>query len=217
MRTFMTTGIALMLSLLVIASSANADEYTVDSTRSELVVRLFKGGIAAALAHNHVIRAIAFNGSADVDAGNPSGTSFSIEAQTASLRADEPDMREKYRLVEPMKDKDRAKIQETMESPAQMDVARYPTMRFQSTRVERQAENNYLVTGDLTIHGVKHSVSFPATVETVGGNALHGKASFKFKQSDFGIKPYSAFLGAVRNEDEAMMYLDIVAIPAPKP
>jgi len=35
-----------------------------------------------------------------------------------------------------------------------------------------------------------------------------------FKQSDFGIKPFSAMLGAVRNKDEAVLYIDIFAAPA---
>ncbi|RJP69707.1 MAG: YceI family protein [Candidatus Abyssobacteria bacterium SURF_17] len=215
-RIHMVAGLALLIALFAVAGQAFADEYVVDSARSELAVRLFKGGIAAALAHNHVIRAIGFTGSARLDADTPANSFISIDVQTASLRADEPNVREKYGLIEPMKAQDRAKIQETMESAAQMNVAEYPTMRFQSTRIEKQSESDLLVTGDLTMHGVTRPVSFPVTVETVG-DALRGKASLKFKQSDFGIKPYSAFLGAVRNEDEAMMYLDIVAIPAPKP
>ena len=34
------------------------------------------------------------------------------------------------------------------------------------------------------------------------------------KQSDFGIEPFSAMLGALRNKDEAVLHVDIFAAPA---
>jgi len=41
-----------------------------------------------------------------------------------------------------------------------LDAARYPTMVFRSTRIERKAGNALAVHGDLTIHGVTRSVVF---------------------------------------------------------
>lgn len=212
MRRPVQLGIALVAAFSILYGRADAAEYVVDPARSELVVRLYKGGIAAALAHNHVIRATEYSGEATYDPGDPSTASILIEVRSDSLVADEAAARQKYGLTKPLSDKDRGKIQSTMESAAQMDVKNYPTLKFQSTNVEKQSEGRYLITGDLTIHGVTRPVTFFATIEAEDGG-MRGTASFRFKQSDFGITPYSAMLGAVRNEDEAALYLDIFAAP----
>lgn len=40
------------------------------------------------------------------------------------------------------------------------DVAKYPTIEFESTRVQHTGANGGIVTGNLTLHGVTHVVSF---------------------------------------------------------
>ncbi len=214
MRRLVQLGIALLAVLSILCGRASATEYVVDRARSELVVRLHKGGIAAALAHNHVIRATDYFGRGSYDLADPSRGSILVEVRSESLVADEAATREKYGLTKPLSDKDREKIQSTMQSTVQMDVKKYPMLKFQSTNIEEQSEGRYTITGDLTIHGVTQSVTFPVAV-TPEDDGMRGRASFKFKQSDFGITPYSAMLGALRNEDEATMYLDIFAMPVP--
>jgi polyisoprenoid-binding protein YceI len=136
-----------------------------------------------------------------------------VEAKADSLAADEPAMREKYELEKEMSDKDRLKVQETMLSENQMDAQQFPLIRFESTEIEKKSEGQYLVTGIMTIHGVKKPVSFPAVVLQENG-VLRGQGSFRFKQSDFGITPYSAFFGSVRNQDEAVMNIELFLAPS---
>jgi polyisoprenoid-binding protein YceI len=186
--------------------------YSIDPTRSELVVQLFKTGIGAALAHDHVVRATAYTGSIQADPGDPTTASIVVEVQAASLRADEPEIRQKYGLTSSLSEEDRRAIQATMESASQLDVRRYPLIRFRSTKVEPQEAGQYVVTGELTIRGVTRPVSFPVRVERQDGT-LHGRGSFRFRQSSFGYAPYSAFLGAVQNKDEVLLHFDIVASP----
>ncbi|UCD56475.1 MAG: YceI family protein [Candidatus Hydrogenedentota bacterium] len=213
-----------MIALRPVSGQADATDYIVDPARSELVVRLFKAGFAAAFAHNHVIRATRYSGKASFDPGNLSTASVRIEVQADSLMADEPEIREKYGLTKQLRVGDREKIQSTMLSAEQMHVNRYPTMEFRSTSIEKRSQKQYIVTGDLTIHGVTRSVTFPVMVEqddvSLNGQdpqarELQGRATVRFRQSDFGIKPYSAMLGAVRNKDEVVLYADIVVIPQP--
>ena len=204
--------VAVSIAATNILAVAYAADYKVDAERSELVVRLFKGGVAAAIAHNHVVRAVEYSGGAKGDSNNPEAASIWIEVQTASFKADEPEIRERYGLPKGISDKDRRKIQATMLSAKQMDVEKYSTMKFRSTSVEEQSEGRYQITGDLTMHGETRSVTFPITVEDENGD-LHGSAAIDFKQSDFGIKPYSAMFGAVRNRDDAILYAKIVLVP----
>ena len=99
-----------------------------------------------------------------------------------------------------------------MESQQQLNIKQYPTMGFTSTRVEQRTEGEYAVTGDLTIRGITHSVTFPVRVEQRDA-AIH-EGSFRFTQSSFGYEPYSALLGAISNQDEVLLHFDIVAMPS---
>jgi polyisoprenoid-binding protein YceI len=99
-----------------------------------------------------------------------------------------------------------------MTAKGQLDVEHYPVMKFTSTRIEPQTAEVYTVTGELTIRGVTQTVTFPAQVQQ-RENTLHAQGSFRFTQSSFGYEPYSAFLGAVKNQDEVLLHFDIVAAP----
>jgi polyisoprenoid-binding protein YceI len=64
----------------------------------------------------------------------------------------------------------------------------YPKATFKTTSIEAQAEgeNTHSVTGDLTMHGVTKSISFPAKVSVSGGKAgLESK--FTIDRREFGI------------------------------
>ncbi|GAB4341217.1 MAG: hypothetical protein Kow0099_17710 [Candidatus Abyssubacteria bacterium] len=209
----MKSAIMIVTVLCALHGLAEAADYRVVPERSELIVQLYKSGIASAFAHNHVIRATEFSGEAQFSPDDPSHSSIQLEVNAASLKADEPELRQKYGLTKKLSDADRDEIQQTMESPRQMDVQRYPTITFQSTDVREESENRFLITGDLTMHGVTRAVTVPATIETHDNGDIRGRASFAFKQSDFGIEPFSAFFGAVKNQDEAVMRMDITVTP----
>src|SRR5262245_42471740 len=159
--------------------------YTVDPARSELAVQLFKTGIGGPLAHDHVVRATQYTGQILVDVADPTRSSVTIEVHATALQADEPALRQKYGLNKSLSDKDRQEVQEHMQGTGQLDVARYPTIRFRSTQIIQQAAGQYSVTGDLTLHGVIQSVTFPVQGEVQAG-LLHGWGSFRLLQSRFG-------------------------------
>ena len=196
----------------VLTSVAAPTVYTIDPTQSELVVQLFKAGAGSVLAHDHVVRATTFTGQMQIDLAALSSGSITVEVQAASLKADEATVRQKYGLSSQLSEKDRQQIQETMLSKSQLDVEHYPVMKFTSTRIEAQTPGTYAINGKLTIRGVTQSVTFPAQVER-RDKALHIRGSFRFSQSSFGYEPYSAFFGAVRNQDEVLLHFDVVAVP----
>lgn len=65
------------------------------------------------------------------------------------------------------------------------EVEKNPTASFASTKIE-PAGSGYSVTGDLTLRGVKKSVTFPATI-TVTPDDVAVKAEFSINRKDFGI------------------------------
>ena len=80
-----------------------------------------------------------------------------------------------------------------LKSPDFFDVAKYPTLTFKSTKVEKAGEGKLKVTGDLTLHGVTK----PITLEVEGptgeikdpmGNTRRGlSATAKLNRKDYGL------------------------------
>ena len=85
------------------------------------------------------------------------------------------------------------KRDEHLRSPDFFDTAKFPTMTFKSTKVEKAGEGKLKVTGDLTLRGVTK----PVTLEVSGptqeikdpwGNVKRGVAATgKINRKDFGL------------------------------
>jgi polyisoprenoid-binding protein YceI len=205
-------GLAVAASLALVPVAAAAGTFRVDPRRSHLAVRLYRDGPASALAHDHVVEATEVTGRVEYDPAAPETAAIVVEVPTAALRVDEPAARRRLGLEGDLSEGQRADVDRSMRGPDQLDAARFPTVRFASTRVVAEGNGRLRVTGALTIRGVAREVTFPATVVAESG-ALRARASLPFLQSSFGYRPYRAFLGAVRNKDEATLHVDLVAVP----
>jgi polyisoprenoid-binding protein YceI len=81
------------------------------------------------------------------------------------------------------------------------DAAKYPTIRFVSTKVTKTATDKATITGDLTFHGVTKPVTLDAVFYGAGDNPMSKKATIGFnatatlKRSDFGVKTYLPMIG----------------------
>ncbi len=183
--------------------------YAIDGKKSVLAVQVFKAGAAAALAHDHVIHATAMSGSITVDAANPSLAKVEVTVPTKSLVNDDPKVRKQYGVVTDISDDDKATVLEHMQAEGQLDIAKFPTITFVSTSATGSG-NKLTLNGRLTLHGVTKDISLPIEA-TIKGNTIDGKGSVKLNTSDFGIQPYSAFFGAVKNKDGIVLHVHLVA------
>ena len=90
------------------------------------------------------------------------------------------------------------------------DVAKYPEATFESTAIKPGGEKgaSHTVTGNLTMHGVKKSVTFPATI-AVTPDVASVDAKFSVNRKDFGIN----YAGAANNliRDDVVLTLTIRA------
>jgi polyisoprenoid-binding protein YceI len=96
------------------------------------------------------------------------------------------------------------------------DVERFPTLAFKSTNIRSTGDRDYVVTGDLTIHGITKSVTL--SVDDVSepsndpwGNQRIGLSGFaKINRKDFGIVWNTALdSGGVLVGDEVTITLDV--------
>ncbi|MFO0595263.1 MAG: YceI family protein [Myxococcaceae bacterium] len=205
----------ILLSVLLFSCSAALAQpapWVLDTGKSELVVKVWKTGAAAGLAHDHVVRASKFEGKVvDLDdSGKIETLALELKVDVAGLVPDEPEVRKRYGVTGPaVPDSDREKVKENMLGAEQLDLKRFPTMSFRSTRVYREESGVIECEGDLTMHGVTKPVVFPLTVKT-GDRLMEGDAKFRVRTSDFGVKPYSAALGLIKNRDEVEFVLHVV-------
>ena len=184
------------------------------SPQSTLMVHLFKDGALSALGHEHAVWATRFDGVLVLDTQDATHNRAVVNVDTSGLTLDESSARVALGLSPRTPESDRQEATDNMRGRSQLDIARFPQMRFESTSIVPNADGTYRVTGRLSIHGVSQTVSFPATVK-VEGNQLVAQGSFRFKQSAFGYEPYSAVMGAIRVRDEAQMVLKLVGVARP--
>ncbi len=71
-------------------------------------------------------------------------------------------------------------------SPDLFDAEKFPTSEFASTKIAPADGGKFEVTGNLTLHGVTKSISFPAEI-AVNPGAVTVKAEFGINRKDFGI------------------------------
>jgi polyisoprenoid-binding protein YceI len=75
-----------------------------------------------------------------------------------------------------------------LKTPDFFDVAKYPKASFVSTKIEPNTANGatHTITGNFDLHGVKKSISFPATIQLVA-DSVSANAEFSINRKDFGI------------------------------
>ncbi|MFS0848823.1 YceI family protein [Novosphingobium panipatense] len=89
-----------------------------------------------------------------------------------------------------------AKLDQELVSADWFDAAKYPTLRFVSTRVVRTGDRTADITGNLTFHGVTRPVTLKATFKAAGVNPMNKAytvgfdASGVINRSDFGVSKY---------------------------
>ncbi|HEX3722097.1 MAG TPA: YceI family protein, partial [Nitrolancea sp.] len=98
------------------------------------------------------------------------------------------------------------------------DAENFPKISFVSTKVEHVKKNEYLITGDLTIHGTTHEETLDATFEGMqadpyGGVRTGFSATGKVNRHDFGLT-YNAAMeaGGVVVGTEVKIQLEIEAV-----
>lgn len=81
-----------------------------------------------------------------------------------------------------------------------LDVKRFPQIRFSADQVEKTADG-YRLTGTVEIHGTARPQVVDVAVED-SGDTLSLSARVPVTQSDFGVKPFSLMMGALKVADE---------------
>jgi polyisoprenoid-binding protein YceI len=166
-----------------------------------LRVHTYREGMAQKIGHDLIIDVRQWQATVEIEAGG-APTAIVINVDSTSL-----EVREGLRGVKPLTDKDRAEIRSNIE---QKVLSREP-ITFRSSAAEL-TDGRLAVRGELTIAGRSRPVAFELQLSDDG--RLTG--TLPVTQSEWGIKPYRAFMGALKVRDAVDVVLD-VALPTSAP
>lgn len=190
--------------------AAGPVQYTVDSS-SRLVVLVYKDPdtMGAGLSHDHVVQAKGFTGRVIWDEADPGACQVSFSVPVSQLDVDYPANRVRYGLEGGLSESQRADVRKNMLAKDQLDSARYPKITFESTGCDGTV-GLVKVQGTLTIHGTGKAVTAPMTV-AIDGDTFTASGSFGARHSDFGMAPFTAMFGQLKNKDPLSFQLNVTA------
>lgn len=128
-----------------------------------------------------------FSGTIELVADNVANSRVTIDIDTASVVADDE------------------QLTGHLKTPDFFDVAKFPKATFVSTKIE--GSGPYTVTGNFELHGVKKSITFPATIMVAKHNVAVS-ADFAINRKDFGIVYKGKADDLIR--DEVVIKLDLL-------
>lgn len=179
MRSILSSLSVVALTVGAVASTASAApvKYDVDAVHSAVLFRIQHLGAGYTYGRFNGIE-----GSVTFDAANPAASSVSLKIAAASVDTGNTDRDNHLR------------------SPDFFDVAKFPHITFTSTSVKAAGENQFEVSGKLSLHGVTKDVT--VTMEKTGegkgrqGEALIGfEGVFTIKRSEYGMNYGPGALG----------------------
>ena len=169
-------------------SRAAAQKYSITDQNSKIDF------VASQVAGTHNGTFQKFSGEIDYT-GNPETSRVNVTIDASSLQADDP------------------KLTAHLKTADFFDVAKYPQATFASTAIKSGGEKgaSHTITGNLTIHGVTKSVTFPATI-TATAEAVNVDADFTLNRKDFGLN----YAGPANNliRDNVVLTLKVHATKA---
>lgn len=160
-----------------------------DATSAECHVFTFKEGVLSAVAHDLRIRVERFTIDVDEEAG-PIEARFHAD----SLRVDCA-MKDGREAPDTLRDGQKRDIEANIVD-AVLHPRKHPEIVFRSTKVEGKIEGKVderRIEGTLSLHGVTRPIH--AVARRQAGRWI---TEVELHQPDFGIKPYSAMLGALK-------------------
>jgi polyisoprenoid-binding protein YceI len=162
--------------------------YRLGTESGRIVLRTFRDGLAATAGHDLIIDLPSWSGELTVDNDKvPEALEARIDLTALSVR-------EGTGGIKPLTDRDRREIAATARRLLSTD--QHPEAVFTATRFEASGESG-VIEGNLSLRGV----SRPLRLQVSQTGSDRYKITGTVVQSAYGIKPYTAFFGALKVRD----------------
>jgi polyisoprenoid-binding protein YceI len=171
--------------------------------KGRLLIKTGRSGLGRRAGHDLTIEATRWSGTLTLagDATRVADATADGSSVRVTVAVDGLTVREGTGGLKPLTDQDRLKIAEDMRDVLEAD--RYPDITFVSTRVHPTA-TGATVEGELTVRDRSEPLQIELRAEN---DRILGAATVK--QTLWGIKPYSAFMGALKLADDVGVEFDL--------
>jgi len=202
--------------------------YDIVAGESLLTLRVYRAGALASAGHDHLIALHALSGTVYVPA-DVMRTSFEARIPVAEFTVDEPALRAQEHSPDfppEVPDAAREGTRRNMLGEALLDAEHNPEIVLRAMRLEAAGtpapgsggeaggdaggETRVLARVQTTVRGQLRTISVPVRYQFAPG-ALVASGEAALKQSELGLTPFSALLGALQVQDEMRVRFRIVA------
>jgi polyisoprenoid-binding protein YceI len=176
-----------------------AGRHRLGPDRGRILLRTFRDGLAAQAGHDLAIEATRWSGELVVN-DDLTPASLEVRIDLGALV-----VREGTGGVKPLTDRDRREMAVTARKVLGTD--QHPEAVFAADSFQPAADGGGEISGTFTLRGQSRPLRLQ--VKQTGTDRYY--AETQVVQSDYGIKPYTAFLGALRVRDavDAVVELDL--------
>lgn len=178
--------------------TAPARRIRVGPDSGHLLLRTRRDGLAARAGHDLTIEIARWDAEVDRPGDDPPAASI-----TARLDLDSLEIREGTGGALPLTDADRRKIKETAHRI--LTTGGTASATFESSSITSAGQAGGTIEGTATLHGQARPIRLQ--VSQLGAGRYRATASVR--QSDFGIKPYTGFLGALKVRDAIEVEIEV--------
>jgi polyisoprenoid-binding protein YceI len=196
--------------------------YDIVADASLLTIAVYRGGALASAGHNHIIASHDLHGTIYVPP-DLMHSSFEVHFDVATLTVDEAELRAQQASADFPADVPESAKQGTrrnMLGEALLDAAHNPEIMLRALRLEKPpvgtaaAADTVLARVQSTVRGEVRTFAVPVHYR-LGTGELTVTGEFPLRQSDLGLTPFSAMLGALQVQDEMHISIRLLARAAP--
>jgi polyisoprenoid-binding protein YceI len=197
--------------LLAVPLPAGAGAFDADPATGSIVVHAAKAGLLSGLAHDHRLVPERWRTEVSYDQAGSGAIEVRIVVDAASLRE----------TTTRLGEASRAKVESEVASPDVLDAKKFPEIRVHATGVLAQAargagERAGSLQADLTLRGVTRPIVIPFQASPDEGG-FHASGTVKFRQTDFGMTPFTTAMGTIGVDDELRIEFDLHLRPVVRP
>ena len=195
--------------------------YEVAAAESLVTILVYRGGTLASAGHNHVIAWHTLTGTVYLP-DDLLQSSFELHLAVAELTVDERELRSQESAADfppdvPQSARDGTR--RNMLGAAVLDAEEYPEVVLRAERLEAAgagARGSVVAWLDAQVRDQHHAISVPVRYE-LAGNTLTVTGEATLRQSELGLTPFTALMGALAVQDEMRVRFRIVARAAHQP
>jgi polyisoprenoid-binding protein YceI len=171
-------------------SAMDSTTWQLDQSDGRLTIRTGVEGPAAKMGHRLTIAVNSWSAHVGWEGSEPVRARLTVDVDSLEVVSGEGGVTP---LTPPEKLLARANAMKTL------DRKRFPQIVFETTDIERM-DTDCRLAGTVQIHGKTRDSVVDLNVEETGGT-WHMSADVQIRQSEFGVKPYSMLMGAMKVAD----------------